>query len=81
MASQPTVKEWLVAILIPSDVGLLIPTPQSPSFGTIKKRQKRSTLRAWLRYLENSDHCINEPVVVHSMLDLDLKTGVNPLNT
>ena len=26
VASQPTLKEWLVGILIPTDVGLLIPT-------------------------------------------------------
>ena len=28
VACQPTLKEWLVGILIPPDVGLLIPTPQ-----------------------------------------------------
>ena len=34
VACQPTLKEWLVGILIPTDVGLLIPTLQS--FGTVK---------------------------------------------
>ena len=59
VASQPTLKEWLVGILIPTDVGLLIPTTQCHAFGRYcKKRQKRLTLRARLRYLENSDQCI-----------------------
>ena len=42
VACQPIValKEWLVGILIPTDVGLLIPTPQCHAFGTVKKRQK-----------------------------------------
>ena len=53
VASQPTLKERLVGIFIPTDVGLLIPTPQFHAFGTVKKRQKRLTLRARLRYLEN----------------------------
>ena len=46
-----------------------------------KKRQKHLTLRAWLRYLKNSDQCIKWTSLIHSMLDLDLKTGVNPLKT
>ena len=32
-----------VGILIPTDVGLLIPTPQCPSFGTVKNGKN-----AWL---------------------------------
>ena len=36
VASQPNIKEWLVDILIPTDVGLLIPTPQCHAFGTVK---------------------------------------------
>ena len=36
VASQPTLKEWLVGILIPTDVGLLIPTTQCHTFGTVK---------------------------------------------
>ena len=31
-----TLKEWLVGILIPTDVVLLIPTPQCHAFGTVK---------------------------------------------
>ena len=40
MACQTTPKEWLVGILIQNDVGLLIPTSQCPSFGTVKKTAK-----------------------------------------
>ena len=37
VASQPTLKEWLVGILIPTDdVGLLLPTTQCHAFGTVK---------------------------------------------
>ena len=36
VASQPTLKEWLAGILILTDVGLLIPTPQCHTFGTVK---------------------------------------------
>ena len=36
VACQPTLKEYLVGILILTDVGLLVPTPQCPSFGTVK---------------------------------------------
>ena len=36
VASQPTLKGWLVGILIPTDVGLLIPNPQCHAFGTVK---------------------------------------------
>ena len=32
VASQPTLKEWLVGILIPTDVGLLIPTGKEKYF-------------------------------------------------
>ena len=31
-----TLKEWLVGILLPTDVGLLIPTTQCHPFGTVK---------------------------------------------
>ena len=40
VASQPTLKERLVGIFIPTDVGLLIPTPQFHAFGTVKKPAK-----------------------------------------
>ena len=51
VASQPILKEWLVGILIPSDVGLLIPTDvslliptiQCHAFGTVKNCKN-----AWL---------------------------------
>ena len=32
-----------------------------------KKRQKHLTLRAWLRYLKNSDQCIKWTSLIHSM--------------
>ena len=31
-----SIKEWLVGILIPTEVGLLIPTPQCHAIGTVK---------------------------------------------
>ena len=57
MTSQPTLKEGLVGISIPNDVGLFTNSPM-PRLWFCKKRQKRLTLRARLRNLENSDQWI-----------------------
>ena len=73
MASQPTLKEWLVGILIPTDVGLLIPTPQCHTFCTLDFESSVE--------VHTQISVKNVPVVVHSMLDLDLKTVVNPFKT
>ena len=78
MASQPTLKEWLFSILIPTDVGLLIPTPQCHAFGTVKKTAKTLDFESSVevQYLENSDQCIKFTSFSssYSMLDLDIKS-------
>ena len=83
VASQPTRKEWLVGILIPTDVGLLKPTPQCHAFSTVLWKNGKNV---WLWELgwgtERTQISVeNLPVVVYSLLDLNLKPGVNPLKT